>query len=35
MMDRLRFAGLASLAFTLLGGIALMLGRVLVEMHSR
>ena len=34
-MNRLRLAGLASLALTLLGGLAMILGRLLVEMHSR
>jgi hypothetical protein len=34
-MDRLRLAGLASLALTLFGGLAMILGRILVEVHSR
>ena len=33
-MDRLKVAGLVSLALTLLGGIAMILGKLLVDMHS-
>lgn len=33
-MERLRVAGLASLAFTLVGGLALFLGLALVNLHS-
>jgi hypothetical protein len=34
-MDRLKLAALASLAFTVFGGIAMALGMLLVTMHSR
>jgi len=34
LVDRLKLAGLASLALTLLGGLAMILGKLLVDMHS-
>ncbi len=34
-MDRLKITGLASLAITLIGGLAMILGMMLVDMHSR
>jgi hypothetical protein len=34
-MERLKFAGLSSLALTLLGGLAMIVGMILVDMHSR
>lgn len=33
-MNRLKLAGLSSLALTLLGGLAMILGTILVDFHS-
>jgi hypothetical protein len=34
-MERLKLAGLGSLVLTLLGGLAMILGMILVDVHSR
>lgn len=34
-MHRLKLAGIVSLALTLLGGVAIILGLILVNCHSR